>query len=88
MGQFRIGWVETDITPEKRVSLVGQFAERISEYVEKPLAATALAISTDDEQAVMCSCDLEGISYKLRDTVREKLSDEMIKKGTSNKGVR
>ncbi len=78
MGQFRIGWAETDITPEKRVSLVGQFAERISEYVEKPLAATALAISTDDEQAVLCSCDLEGISYTLRDTVREKLADNCL----------
>ena len=78
MGQIRFGWAETDITPEKRVSLVGQFAERISEYVEKPLAATALAISTDDEQAVMCSCDLEGISYRLRDTVRQKLADNCL----------
>ena len=55
MGQIRIGWAEVDITPDKKVSLVGQFAERISEYVEKPLTATALAMTTDDEQVVLCS---------------------------------
>ncbi|MBO4297802.1 MAG: hypothetical protein J5602_02365 [Clostridia bacterium] len=75
MGQFRIGWAEVDITPAKKVSLVGQFAERISEYVEKPLTATALAMTTEDEQVVMCSCDLVGISYVLADTVRGKLAN-------------
>ena len=75
MGQFRIGWAEVDITPDKKVSLVGQFAERISEYVEKPLTATALAMATGDEQVVMCSCDLVGVSYGLRDAVRGKLAD-------------
>ncbi len=74
MSNFRIGWAEVDITPDKPVSLVGQFAERISEYVEKPLTATAMALSTDDEQLVICSCDLVGISYTLRDAVREKLA--------------
>ena len=75
MSQFRIGWAEADITPAKKVSLVGQFAERISEYVEKPLTATAMAVSTEDEQLVLCSCDLVGISYTLVDAVREKLAD-------------
>ena len=75
MGNFRIGWAETDITPEKKVSLVGQFAERISEYVEKPLNATAMAVSTDDEQLVLVSCDLVGISYTLVDAVRDRLKD-------------
>ena len=75
MGQFRIGWAEVDITPDQKVSLVGQFAERISEYVEKPLTATALAMATGDEQVVMCSCDLVGVSYGLRDAVRGKLAD-------------
>ncbi len=75
MGQFRIGWAEVDITPDKKVSLVGQFAERISEYVEKPLTATALAMTTDGEQVVLCSCDLVGVSFRLRDAVREKLAD-------------
>lgn len=74
MSHFMIGWAEADITPAKKVSLVGQFAERISEYVEKPLTATAMAVSTDDEQAVFCSCELVGVSYSLSDTVREKLA--------------
>ena len=40
MSKIRIGWAETNITPEKKISLQGQFAERISQYVEKPLTAT------------------------------------------------
>ncbi len=74
MSQFRIGWAEHSITPEKKVSLVGQFAERISEYVEKPLTVTALAVSSGKEQAVFCSCDLVCISVTLVDAVRGKLA--------------
>ena len=73
MSEFRIGWAEVDITPEKKVSLVGQFAERISEYVEKPLTVTAMALSKGDEQAVFVSCDLVGVSYGLVEEVRAKL---------------
>ena len=36
MSNFQIGWAEVSITHEKKISLAGQFAERISEYVEKP----------------------------------------------------
>ena len=46
MSHFQIGWAEYSLTPDKKVSLVGQFAERISEYVEKPLCVTAMAGST------------------------------------------
>ena len=37
MAKIKIGWAEVDITPEKgkKISLAGQFFERISEYVEK-----------------------------------------------------
>ena len=45
MSKLLIGWSEANITPEKKVSLEGQFAERISEYVEKPLTATAMAMA-------------------------------------------
>ena len=37
MSKLHIGWSEVNITPEKKISLAGQFAERISQYVEKPL---------------------------------------------------
>ena len=45
MSKLNFGWAEIDITPDKKVSLAGQFAERISEYVEKPLTATAMAVT-------------------------------------------
>ena len=47
--KYLIGWSEVDMTPDKRIVLVGQFYERISEYVETPLTATAMAISAGDE---------------------------------------
>ena len=46
MNKLQIGWSEIDITPDKKVSLAGQFAERISEYVEKPITATAMSKAT------------------------------------------
>ena len=75
MSQLMFGWSEVSITPDKKVSLFGQFAERISEYVEKPIVATALAVSSEEDQMVLVSCDMEGLSAFLRDTVREKLKD-------------
>lgn len=44
MGKIKIGWAEEIFEFQKPVSLAGQFAERISEYVEKPITVTALAI--------------------------------------------
>ena len=40
---IKIGWSEISITPDKKASLTGQFAERISQYVEK-LASYAIII--------------------------------------------
>ncbi len=74
MNTLKIGWAEANITPDKKVSLVGQFAERISEYVEKPLTATALAIESGNEQVIFCSCDLLDVSLALIRGVRERLS--------------
>ena len=74
MSKILFGWAEADITPEKKVALSGQFAERISEYVEKPLCATALAIKSENEHCIFVSCDLVGASANLIDAVREKLS--------------
>lgn len=74
MNNLKIGWAEVSITPDKKVSLVGQFAERISEYVEKPITVTAMALSTADDQAVLLSCDLVGVSKGLVLEVRSKLS--------------
>ncbi len=75
MSKLNFGWAEIDLTPDKKVSLAGQFAERISEYVEKPITATALAISSDDEQMIMVSCDLVSTNANLVDAIRDKLKD-------------
>ena len=78
MNKLMIGWAETNITPDKKVSLAGQFAERISEYVEKPLTATAMAFSNGDEQMVLCNCDLVSIGYNLVEDIRARLADNSI----------
>ncbi len=78
MSQFLIGWSEIDITPEKKCSLEGQFAERISEYVEKPLTATALAVSAGEDQMVLVSVDLVAIGYNLVEALRLRLSDNTV----------
>ena len=75
MSEIRIGWAEIDITPEKKLSLAGQFAERISRYVEKPLTATAMAIEGGKEHMIMVSCDLVGTSWSLVTGVRERLTE-------------
>ena len=78
MSKLNFGWAEINITPDKKVSLSGQFAERISEYVEKPLTATAMAVSTDNDQVVMVSTDLVGVPYNLVDEIRAKLAGNTL----------
>ena len=78
MSKLKFGWAEVDITPDKKVSLAGQFAERISEYVEKPLTATAMAVTSDDEQMVLVSCDLVATSYNLLEDIRACFKDNTM----------
>ena len=78
MSELLIGLAEIDITPNKKVALAGQFAERISEYVEKPLTATAMAVSDGTEQMILVSCDLVYASYNLVCAIRENFKDNQI----------
>jgi len=78
MSKLNFGWAEIDITPDKKISLAGQFAERISEYVEKPLTATALAIESDGDQVVLVSTDLVGVGFNLVDAIRAKLAGNTV----------
>lgn len=73
-GALRAGWAEINLTPEKKVHLAGQFCERISEYVETPVCATALAIEAGGDCAVFCACDLVDIGISLLDGVRAELA--------------
>lgn len=71
---FSISYWGRSITPDKKIFLDGQFAERISEYVEKPLTATALAVTSGSEQMVLVSADLAVIGGNLMDLIRERLA--------------
>ena len=73
MSKINIGWSEINITPDKKISLTGQFAERISQYVEKPLMATAMAIDSGDDCVILCSCDLGSVGWNLVLAVRQRL---------------
>lgn len=70
---LKIGWAEESITPEKRIALAGQFVERVSEYVETPVTATALAVESEGEQIIICSCDLVSIGENLIEAVRKNI---------------
>ncbi|MBR5818117.1 MAG: hypothetical protein IKY62_05675 [Clostridia bacterium] len=74
MKKLKFGWAEVSITPDKKASLAGQFAERISEYVEKPITATAMAIESDGQQAILVSVDIVCVAYNLVKAIRDEIS--------------
>lgn len=77
MNQIQIGWSEVSLVPEgRKVSLSGQFYERISDVVETPISVTVLAISCGEASAIFCSCDLVSTSHRLLEAVRERLSKD------------
>ena len=41
---IRIGWAQTDITPDRPIYVIGQLYSRISSYVHDPLTATCLVL--------------------------------------------
>ncbi|MCQ2426956.1 MAG: hypothetical protein MJ137_00955 [Clostridia bacterium] len=71
---LKFGWSEISITPDKRLMLEGQFYDRISQYVETPITATALAIEAGKEQAILISCDLTHVYAALVDKIRERIA--------------
>ena len=75
---LQFGWAEIDITPPKPAALAGQFAERISEYVEKPITATALAVDSGSDQMLLVSTDLAGIDFLLVDAIRQRLAGNSL----------
>ncbi|MFA6567395.1 MAG: hypothetical protein WCS96_04215 [Victivallales bacterium] len=78
MSKVLIGWAETDITPEGKVDLSGQYYHRISQGVHSRLSATVLALeSGDGEQSVMVSLDLVGFRADFREQLRMMLIHEL-----------
>lgn len=80
-GQIMIGWASADLTPEETVAIRGQMHARVSEGVDDPVTATALAMESDGEdgktKVVFVSCDLVSIPDCLRDRVREAVAKQV-----------
>ena len=75
MSKIKIGWAEETLVPENaKVNLAGQFFERISEYVESEITATAMAVESDGEQVIMVSADIIHVPMYLLDLTREKFA--------------
>lgn len=58
---IRIGWAQTDITPDRPIYVIGQLYSRISSYVHDPLTATCLALENGEEQMILVSADMPGV---------------------------
>ena len=80
MGKILIGWAEESIVPNKKVSLEGQFFERISECVESEITATAMAVESEDDEMILVSVDMVWYDEEMLALTRKKLaalSDEI-----------
>lgn len=77
MSKIKIGWSEVDITPKCKISLAGQFYERVSDRVESPLSVTAFALESGDEQMIICSCDLACVNQETNRIIKERLSKKL-----------
>ena len=75
MSKVLIGWAEESIVPKKKVSLEGQFFERISEYVESEITVTAMAVEVDGEQMILVSADIAMCKDWLLALVRSKFDE-------------
>lgn len=74
MSKVLIGWAEETLVPDKKVSLAGQFFERISEYVESEITATAMAVEADGDCMIMVSADLTSVSQYTLNLARDKFA--------------
>ena len=75
MSKIKIGWGEETLVPEGlKVSLAGQFFERISQYVESEITATAMAVEADGDEMIIVSADMTGINDYLMSIIRERFT--------------
>lgn len=74
MSKVKIGWAEVDITPKEKISLAGQFFERISDEVESPISAIAMAVESGDEQMIICEVDVVSIGENLHKAIKERVA--------------
>ncbi len=75
MSKIKIGWSEKRLVPDGvKVSLAGQFYERVTDQVETPLTVTAVAFDNGEDSVIMCSCDLVGVGTLLIERAREEIA--------------
>lgn len=74
MSNIKIGFSEVDITPKEKISLAGQFFERISDEVESELKAISMAVECNGEQMIICSADLLLIGEHLHSAVKSRVA--------------
>lgn len=80
MNELFIGWAEESLLPHKKIALAGQFYERVSDEVDTPLDATAMAIECDGTRAIIVSADIGEVQPFLLNLAREnfaKLNSEV-----------
>ena len=79
MSKIKIGWSEVDMTPKKgsKISLAGQFFERITDEVESPITVTAFALESGDDQMVIAACDIVAIGTNVMEEVRNNLKGKI-----------
>jgi hypothetical protein len=80
--ELLIGAASTSITPDQPIALDGQFHTRISQGVDNPITATAVAIEARQngqsvDQAVLVSCDLVAIRGPLLTAARQRLAEKL-----------
>ncbi len=77
MSKVKIGWANVDITPSEKISLAGQFFERISDEVESELKAVAMAVESSGEAVILCAVDIVSIGDNLHAAVKKKVSEAL-----------
>ena len=74
MNELYIGWAEESLLPGKKIALAGQFYERVSDEIDTPLFATAMAIEKDGQQAIIVSADIGEVQPFLLNLAREEFA--------------
>jgi hypothetical protein len=74
---IRLGWSQQDITPDRPVALRGQFNLRLATRVNDPLTLTALALESDDDQAIVASIDTCMVDAEVLDAARAALAHRL-----------
>ena len=74
MDQLLIGWAEESLLPNKKIALAGQFYERVSDEVDTPLTATAMAIRCNGHRAIIVSADIGEVQPFLLNLAREEFA--------------